>query len=301
LELHSKYSHHLCQIFETHYDITDGWFGLPVRWREKIVTSSNLSDVSAPSPRVVVVTGSGSGIGRAIADAFAREGDAVVVIDRDAASAQATADDLRSQGLTATAMTADVSVPSDIEEACDAMLGIYGHIDVLCNNAGIKDFKMDAITLGLDGWSRVMAVNVTAPFLFSRRVLPGMLKRGSGIILNVASICGLVGGRAGVAYTTSKHALVGLTRNIAFAYAETGVRCNALCPGSVETNLDVSSTAAGAPVGEANPRFDLSLSMRPERRGKPMDIARVAVFLASEAGSFVNGQAVVIDGGWLAG
>lgn len=249
------------------------------------------------SSRVVVVTGGGGGIGRSLAEAFSSEGDRVIVIDRDGDAADGTVAAVREQGGNAFAMVADVSSSADAEQVCASILEKYGRVDVLCNNAAIRDYRLDAAELTPEVWEQVMGVNVTGSFLFSHYLLPAMLEREYGVIINMSSIGGIGGGRAGAAYTASKHAMIGLTKNIAFAFAERGIRCNAICPGSVDTEF--SAAFSKTPHPQANPRFTLAQALRPNGRIPTSDISAIAVFLASDHAKAINGHALVADGGWI--
>lgn len=249
------------------------------------------------SSRVVVITGGGGGIGRSLSEAFAAEGDHVIVIDRDAEAAAGTVKVVQEQGGTAFAMVADVSSSTDAEQVCAAILEKHGRVDVLCNNAAIRDHRLDAATLTPEVWEQVMGVNVTGSFLFSHYLLPSMLEREDGVIINMSSIGGIGGGRAGAAYTASKHAMIGLTKNIAFAFAEQGIRCNAICPGSVDTEFSAEFSKTSHP--QANPRFTLAKALRPNGRIPTTDISAIAVFLASDHARAINGHALVADGGWI--
>lgn len=247
--------------------------------------------------RIVVVTGGGAGIGRSLTEAFSAKGDHVVAIDRDGDAAAATVKAVEDQGGSASAMVADVASSADAERVCADILDTHSRVDVLVNNAAIRDHRLDAAKLSPQSWEQVMAVNVTGSFLFSHYLLPSMLEREDGVIINMSSIGGIGGGRAGAAYTASKHAMIGLTKNIAFAFAEQGIRCNAICPGSVDTEF--SAAFSSTPHPQANPRFTLSKALRPNGRIPTSDISAIAVFLASDHARAINGHALVADGGWL--
>ncbi len=243
-----------------------------------------------------IVTGGASGIGRAICGRFAAEGAAVAVVDIDEPGAGATAGAIADAGGRAIAVTTDLRVPDDIAAAVAWVGDEFGSIGVLVNNAGVMDALRPPLSVSLPQWELAFAVNVTAPFLLCQAVLPGMIANGRGAIVNIASIAGLSGGRAGTAYTASKHALVGLTRSIAFTHVEDGVRCNAICPGGVATGI-ADRDDPRDPFGAE--RYRLAHATKP-RHGEPDEIASVAVFLASDQASFVNGAIVPVDAGWTA-
>ncbi|WP_280508418.1 SDR family NAD(P)-dependent oxidoreductase [Nocardia flavorosea] len=242
--------------------------------------------------RVTVITGAGSGIGRAMAHGFARAGNRVVVVDIDEDSAAKTVAEL---GTGALAARVDISDPDAVEQLVTRTIDAYGRIDVLCNNAGIMDRMALPADTTVDQWRRVIDINLTGTFLLTKAVLPHMLGRGSGAIVNTASEAGIRGGAAGIAYTSSKHGVIGLTRSIAWAHAGDGIRCNAILPGPTMTGIAPDFD----PQGVARLRPILELNQ--QRLAQPDQMAAVAVFLASDAASFVNGAIVPVDAGWSAG
>jgi len=246
--------------------------------------------------KVAVVTGAGSGMGREIAKLFAREGAKVVVSDYVEQTAKETVDMITGAGGTATLAVADVSKEEDVQRMIDTAVQTYGTLDILVNNAGIMDGMTPAHELTDPLWERVIAVNTTGPMRAIRKALPIFMAKGKGVIINIASIGGLQGSRAGAAYTTSKHALIGLTRNVGFQYAGHGIRCNAIAPGGVETNI---GTGIAAPSKFGMDHAMKGMAANP-RTGKPEEIATVALFLASDDASFVNGAVIVADAGWTA-
>jgi NAD(P)-dependent dehydrogenase (short-subunit alcohol dehydrogenase family) len=175
--------------------------------------------------------------------------------------------------------------------ACDR----FGRLDVLCNNAGVMDQLFPVHELDPPVWERVLAVNLTGPYLGCHHAVPIMLEQGGGVIVNTASIAGLRGGRAGAAYTVSKFGVIGLTQNVASAYWDTGIRCNAICPGSVDTSI-----GGGLKASELGWKLRMRDEGQRPRRGRPEEIARVAAFLASDDAAYVNGATIVVDGGYTA-
>lgn len=244
--------------------------------------------------RVAVVTGAGAGIGRALAGRLLDEGARVVAVDLRADRLDALAGARAGEPLDVVAC--DLCDPASAE-ALAARVAPWGGADVLCSNAGIIDRMAPAHRTDPADWERVMAVNVTAPYLLARALLPAMLDRGRGAIVTTASGAGLRGGASGAAYTTSKHAVIGLTRNLAWAYAARGIRANAVCPGAVATSIneglpprDPEDQAHWQPVVDLVPRV-----------GTAEELAAVIAYLASDDASFVNGAVVAADGGWGAG
>lgn len=244
--------------------------------------------------RVTLVTGAGSGIGKAMAAAFARAGARVAVADVDRAGAQLTASEI---GEAATAFAVDMSDESSVDELVRRAIDSLGRIDVLCNNAGILDKMSLPADTSIAEWERVLRVNLTGTFLVTRAVLPQMLEHGSGAIVNTASEAGIRGGAAGAPYTASKHGVVGLTRSVAWAYANDGIRCNAIVPGPVFSNA-AGSVAGFDEKGVERLRPVIALN---QHVVLPEQIAEAAVFLASDAASFINGAIVPVDAGWSAG
>jgi NAD(P)-dependent dehydrogenase (short-subunit alcohol dehydrogenase family) len=242
--------------------------------------------------KVGLVTGAGSGIGRAMAIAFAEAGGRIVACDVDAQSAGRTASDI---GDAAIAVPADISDEAAVTALTEAAIGAYGRVDVLFNNAGIMDTMALPADIPIDLWERVLRVNLTGTFLVTHAVLPHMLSQGGGAIVNTASEAGIRGGAAGAAYTASKHGVVGLTRSVAWAYAKDGIRCNAILPGPTMTGIANNTTFD--PVGATRLSPVLALG---EHVAQPAQLADAALFLASDAASFVNGAIVPVDGGWSA-
>ena len=244
--------------------------------------------------KVAVVTGAGSGMGKAIATLYAQEGAKVVVSDINEASAQAVAEKIKANGGEATFVVANVAKEEDIQNLIDTTVNTYGTVDILVNNAGIMDSMEPAGDIVDDKWERIFAINTTSVMRATRKVLPIFLEKQKGVIVNIASAGGLHGARAGAAYTASKHAVVGFTKNTGFMYAQQGIRCNAIAPGGVETNI--ASTMTNINHFGAS-RQQLGMAINP-RAGKSEEIAQVALFLGSDESSFVNGTVVTADAGW---
>lgn len=247
--------------------------------------------------RVAVVTGAASGIGRALVTQFVAEGAAVVAVDIAEEALQQVVAEWQAQGGRATACVANIAVDADVERMLNTAIASYGQLDILCNNAGIMDRMTPAADVPLDLWERVLAVNLTGPFLACRRAIPLMLQRGGGSIVNTASEAGFRGGAAGTPYTVSKHGVVGLTRSIAFHYGDQGIRCNAVAPGGVETAIGVGGMPHEAGLTRV---MGAIKGIVGSFAAKPEQIASVIAFLASDEASNVNGVILPADHGWSA-
>jgi len=246
--------------------------------------------------KVIIVTGAASGMGKAMAELFAAEGAHVVISDIHGDAARQVVQTITENGGTALAVKTNVTEETAVQQLIDQTITAYGKLDVLVNNAGIMDGMEGVGDISDERWERVFSINTTAVMRAMRLVVPLFQKQGHGVILNNISIGGLNGARAGAAYTASKHAVVGLTKNTAYLYAKEGIRCNGIAPGAVETNIGQSMTNINE-FGMG--RTMLGMGLNP-RTAKPEEIANLALFLVSEDSSFVNGAIVVADGGWSA-
>lgn len=226
---------------------------------------------------------------------FAAEGARVVAVDVRKAAADETVGALPDSSR-ALPVVADVSDETSVRAAVNAALAHFGTIDVLCNNAGVLDDYAAATDTSTTLWNRILGVNLNGPFFMSREVLPHMVENGKGVIINTASVAAFVAGGGGAAYTASKHGVLGLTRQLAFDYGSKGVRVNAICPGALATGMTAHLfTARGQ-----NEHVDAAIAGTPAGRwGKPVEVARLALYLASDDADFIHGAAYVIDGGWL--
>ena len=241
--------------------------------------------------RVAVVTGAGSGMGAAMARGFFAEGATVVAADVSAEGLQRTLADLG--GPSDRARTAVLDVTD--RDAVAAFGSGLERVDVLCNNAGILDDYTPAHETGWDLWTRILAVNLTGPYLMAHAIVPTMLKQGKGAIVNTASIAGFVAGGGGAAYTTSKHGLIGFTKQLAFDYGRHGIRANAICPGAIATGMTVELRTPEL----GNEHVNAAIEATPAGRwGEPEEVAALALFLASDEASFIHGVPVLVDGGW---
>ncbi|MBI3966985.1 MAG: 3-oxoacyl-ACP reductase FabG [Chloroflexi bacterium] len=239
------------------------------------------------SGRVAIVTGSSRGIGRAIATTFAGEGAAVVVnhLQSPAEAAEVIAEIERSGGR-AKEIQADVSREAEVNRLVAETLAAFGSVDILVNNAGLQ-IRAPLAELGEELWDKIMAVNLRAPFLCARAVMPPMREQGSGAIVNLASIRGLIG-QGSLHYSVAKAGVITMTKCLAQELAPQ-VRVNAIAPGYTETRLHTNMTP------EAREKVVQSTPLR--RFGEPQDVANAALFLASDDAAFITGQTVVVDGG----
>lgn len=245
--------------------------------------------------KVAVITGAGSGVGRAMANLFAENGAAILVADVVAERVDEVVKEARGKtGAQIEGMVIDLSLKESADKMIDYAAKTFGKVDVLCNNAGIMDGVRPVADTPDDVWEKVLDINLDAPFRASRRAIPLMLKGGGGVIVNTASIAGLTGGAAGASYTVSKHGLIGLTRSVAAHYGTKGIRCNAMVLGAVKTNIGVGG---GNPDPKGMEVLQKAMATLP-RLGEPGEIAELALFLASDKSSLLNGSCVVVDGGW---
>jgi NAD(P)-dependent dehydrogenase (short-subunit alcohol dehydrogenase family) len=248
--------------------------------------------------KVALVTGAASGIGRATALLFAREGASIVMVDMKAEAGKHVADEITQAGGRAFFETMDVTIAGDCRHLVEHATREFGRIDILFNNAGIIR-RATVLDLSEEDWDRVMEVNVKSIYLLSREVIPHMQKAGGGAIINTASGWGLAGGAKAAVYCASKGAVVLLTKAMAIDHGPQNIRVNCICPG--DTNTGMLHEEAHQ-LGEDSNRFLAESAKRPLGRvGTPEEIAQAALYLASDASSFVTGTALVVDGGGLAG
>lgn len=258
--------------------------------------------------KIALVTGAASGNGKAIATLFAQEGAKVTLVDINKTELDKVVASLSEQGFNVMGIEADVTKEADIQKMVDSTLSQYGRLDILVNNAGIFDELMPVGEVSDDLWYKIIETNLSAPMRGIRKVIPIFEKQGGGVIVNTASIAGFTGARGGgAAYVASKHGLIGLTKNVAFNYKEKNIRCNAVAPGRVETNLRINSEKLAGSRTAHDRTIEKWKDIEDKitegyitnmRKCTPDEIARVVLFLASDEASFVNGSTFVADGGW---
>ena len=248
--------------------------------------------------KVALITGGASGIGRATALLFAREGATVATADLNESDGRAVVEKIIDEGGQAIFIRCDVTKAVDCRLAVRQTVEQLGKLDILFNNAGIIQRASVAET-SEEEWDQVMAINVKSVFLLSKYAISIMAEAGGGVIINTASGWGLVGGRKAAAYCASKGAVVLLTKAMALDHGMQNIRVNCICPGDTETPMLRNEAKQ---LGKPWDQFLSESAQRPlQRVGKPEEIAQAALFLASEASSFVTGTALVVDGGGLAG
>lgn len=243
--------------------------------------------------KVALITGAGSGIGEACALLFAKHGAKLVLTDVDSAGLERVAAAVKAGGAQAISVRNDVAVAAECEAAVAAAMKTYGRLDVAVNNAGIGGPAAPTGEYPLDGWEKVIGVNLNGVFYGMRYQIPAMLKSGGGSIINIASILGQVGFAYSSAYVAAKHGVVGLTKNAAIEYAAQGIRVNSVGPGFIKTPLldknlseeQMAGIAALHPIG---------------RLGRAEEVAELVLWLASDKASFVTGSYHAVDGGYLA-
>ncbi len=248
--------------------------------------------------KITLVTGAGSGIGASIAETFAAAGAHVFIVDRDPKGGAATSQAIKQLKRTAQFCELDITSEEDCERVRQRVHADFGRLDILVNNAGIGHVGTILQTTGAD-LDRLYAVNVRGTFNVTKAFLPAMMQRKSGVIINLASIGGVVGVRDRLAYCTTKFAIAGLTKCIALDHALDGIRCNCICPGRVETPF-VTARLKEYPDPQKAYQ-EMAATQAVGRMARPDEIAAAALYLASDEAAFITGTEFIIDGGWTAG
>jgi NAD(P)-dependent dehydrogenase (short-subunit alcohol dehydrogenase family) len=263
--------------------------------------ASSMSDLSRErvlgqrlQNRRTIVTGAGSGIGRAVARRFAAEGAAVLAVDMTKTAVEATVGEITRTGGTAIAVAADAGREADVAAFVTQAVEAFGGLDVIHANAGISGGLVALLEQTVELWQEILRINLIGPFLAIKHAAPHLLKQGKGSIICTASVAGLRANAGGNPYSASKAGVISLVQTAANSFYDTGVRVNAICPGLIETGMTQSIFARArergtdSKIGQLNPL---------RRHGLPEEIAAVALFLASDEASYVNGQAIPVDGG----
>jgi NAD(P)-dependent dehydrogenase (short-subunit alcohol dehydrogenase family) len=244
----------------------------------------------------VVITGAGSGIGRAASLLFTREGARLIAVDR-ADGVKETVAQVRKAGGTAEAVMADAGSEADVKAFIDKAVSAYGRLDAIWANAGISGGLVPLAEQTVEQWQEILRINLIGPFLAIKHSMPHMIKQKSGAIVCTASVAGLKSGASGHPYAASKAGVISLVQTTAYSLSGTGVRINAVCPGLIETGMtkpifdNAKQRGTDGKIGQLNPL---------KRAGQPHELAAMGLFLASDEASYVNGQAIPVDGGLTA-
>jgi NAD(P)-dependent dehydrogenase (short-subunit alcohol dehydrogenase family) len=243
--------------------------------------------------KIALVTGATRGIGTGIAECMAEAGAHVIVSGRDPAVAEAVAKELRDAGGLASPFAADLADDAQVGALIPNVLERHGGLDILVNNAGIDDEQL-ALNYPLEVWREIIQINLEVPFRLCQAVAPHFINKGAGVIINISSVYGLVGAATECAYTAAKHGLTGLTKVLALEWSSKGIRVNAIAPGLIQTDMTKV-------VWEGDCAANAIRKFIPQGRiGQPRDIGGAAVFLASDAASFIQGETLAVDGGFVA-
>jgi NAD(P)-dependent dehydrogenase (short-subunit alcohol dehydrogenase family) len=271
-----------------------------LKFRKAASADSNNTIREKPMGRLegksVIITGAGSGIGRAASLLFTKEGARLIAVDRSE-TVQETAKLVSDAGGTVEAMTADAGSESDVKAFIDKAVSKYGRLDAIWANAGVSGGLVPLAEQTVEQWQEVLRINLIGPFLAVKHAMPHMIKQKSGAIVLTASVAGLKAGASGHPYAASKAGVISLVQTTAYSLSGTGVRINAVCPGLIETGMtkpifdNAKQRGTDGKIGQLNPL---------KRAGQPHELAAMGLFLASDEASYVNGQAIPVDGGLTA-
>jgi NAD(P)-dependent dehydrogenase (short-subunit alcohol dehydrogenase family) len=245
--------------------------------------------------KVALVTGAASGLGLATAKAFAESGASVALADWNEKATHAAADELTAQGHKAIAIRCDVSDDAQVEAMVNRTIAAFGRLDAAYNNAGVQNVLAETADTTREDYDRVMGINLRGEWSCMKFELRRMREQGSGAIVNCSSLGGLVGGAERGIYHAAKHGVIGFTKSAALEYAARGIRVNAVCPGLIQTPMSDQMVAAGQ--GDALKAMEKSIPMG--RVGRPEEIANAVLWLCSDAASYVTGQSISVDGGFI--
>jgi len=245
--------------------------------------------------QVALVTGAASGIGLATAKAFAQSGASVALADWNEKAVRSAAEELAGQGHKTLAIRCDVADDAQVESMVDQTVAAFGRLDAAYNNAGVQNELAEAVDQTREDFDRVVGVNLRGVWSCMKFELRQMRKQGSGTIVNCSSLGGLVGSPERGIYHAAKHGVLGFTKSAALEYAARGIRINAICPGLIQTPMSDQMVAAGQ--GEALKEMEKSIPMG--RVGRPEEIANAVLWLCSDAASYVTGQSISVDGGFI--
>jgi NAD(P)-dependent dehydrogenase (short-subunit alcohol dehydrogenase family) len=265
-------------------------------WRQAPKKSNRESLMGRLEGKSVIITGAGSGIGRAASLLFTKEGAKLIAVDRSE-SVKETAKLVSDAGGTVEAVMADAGVEADVKAFIDKALSKYGRLDAIWANAGVSGGLVPLADQTVEHWQEILRINLIGPFLAIKYSIPHMIKQKSGAIICTASVAGLKSGASGHPYGASKAGVISLVQTTAYSLSGTGVRINAVCPGLIETGMtkpifdNAKSRGTDHKIGQLNPL---------KRAGQPHELAAMGLFLASDDASYVNGQAIPVDGGLTA-
>jgi len=243
--------------------------------------------------KVAIITGSTKGIGKAAAMIFVAEGAKVVVVGTNKERGNATVKEILAAGGEGFFQQTDVTDEASLDALVNATMEHYGRIDILVNNAGVSGTTANMNEISSDEWNTVLSTNLTAPFMLCKKIIPVMEKQGCGAIVNVASMASTGAGRGGLAYTSAKHGLLGLTRQMSLDHGRNGVRINAVLPGPIDTEMIARVLTI--------PQHPVCMKIKmspPARAGAPEEVGKAILFLASDDATFIHGASLAVDGGY---